>query len=302
MKKTAFIADISLLLVALIWGVTFVIVQNALAFLEPFSFNGFRFLIAAFLLGGWLILFKRKQLQHLNKKALFSGILIGIWLFIGYAFQTLGLLYTSSSKAGFITGLSVILVPLIAFLFIKVKIGRKAVIGVSIATFGLYLLAMTDAVSLNQGDAYVFICAFGFALHIIFTGKYANKYPALLLTVIQITTVAVLSIFFAFLLEDLHSAINPEILFSKEVAAGLIITSVFATALAFFAQTHYQQFTTPTRVALIFAMEPVFAAITGFIWANDRLSYSAALGCLFIFAGMVFAEMPDKKLRKATAA
>ncbi|MGG0892618.1 DMT family transporter [Cytobacillus horneckiae] len=295
MNKSKLLADISLLFIAFTWGVTFVLVQNAIAFLEPFSFNGFRFFIAAILLGSFLIIFQKGQLKQINIKILLAGILIGVWLFIGYAFQTLGLLYTSSSKAGFITGLSVILVPLIALLFLKVRLRLNAIIGVSIATIGLYLLTMTDMVSLNKGDAFVFVCAFGFALHIIFTGKYASKYPALLLTVIQVTTVAVLSTTFAFLLEDWQAAVRPEILFSSEVIMALIITSVFATALAFLAQTYFQKYTSPTRVALIFAMEPVFAAITGFAWAGDRLSYSAVLGCAFIFIGIVLAELPSRK-------
>ncbi|MBS4197482.1 DMT family transporter [Lederbergia citri] len=292
MKKTNLFADSSLLLIAFVWGATFVLVQNAIAFLEPFSFNGIRFLIAALLLGIWFFLFEKRQLQHLDKKILISGFILGIWLFLGYAFQTMGLLYTSSSKAGFITGLSVVLVPLFSFFILKLKPGANAVIGVSVATIGLYLLTMTDKVSLNIGDGFVFLCAIAFALHIIFTGKYSQKYPSLLLTLIQISTVSILSIIFALLTEDWRLALQPEVLLRGNVLTALIITSVFATALAFLAQTSVQKYTTPTRVALIFATEPVFAAGTAFLWADERLSYSALFGCLFIFVGMIFAELP----------
>lgn len=295
MNKSRLFADTSLLVIAFIWGATFVVVQNAIAFLEPFSFNGVRFSIAALILGVWLLMFEKKQLKQLNKKLLLAGIIIGVWLFIGYAFQTIGLLYTSSSKAGFITGLSVVMVPLFSFLLLKNKPGVNAVIGVSIATFGLYLLTMTDKVSLNIGDGLVFICAIGFAMQIIFTGKYSSQFPTLLLTVIQITTVAILSIFFALITENWQQALQPEILLKSDVLFALIITSVFATAIAFFAQTKFQRYTSPTRVSLIFATEPVFAAGTAFIWANERLSSSAIIGCLFIFAGMIFAEIPTKK-------
>lgn len=295
MKKSRLFADTSLLLIAFIWGATFVLVQNAIAFLEPFSFNGVRFSIAALILGGWLLIFEQKQLKQLNKKLILSGIIIGLWLFMGYAFQTIGLLYTSSSKAGFITGLSVVMVPLFSLLLLKIKPGMNAIIGVSIATFGLYLLTMTDKVSLNIGDGLIFICAIGFALQIIFTGKYSSQFPALLLTVVQITTVAILSIFFALLTENWQQAIQPEILLQGDVLVALVITSVFATAIAFFAQTNFQKYTSPTRVSLIFATEPVFAASTAFIWANERLSSSAIIGCLLIFAGMIFAEIPGKK-------
>jgi drug/metabolite transporter (DMT)-like permease len=294
MKKPIF-ADISLLFVTFIWGTTFVLVQNAIGLLEPFSFNGIRFLAAAIMLLFLLLIFERKQLLFLNIKMLASGVFIGFWLFLGYATQTIGLLYTTTSKAGFITGLSVIFVPLFSMFLLKQFPSRNAVIGVTIATFGLFLLTMTDVSSLNIGDGFVFICAISFALQIIFTGKFSSKYPTLLLTVIQISTVAILSIISALFFEDWRKSFNPEILLSKDVIIALIITSIFATALAFLIQTNFQKYTTATRVALIFAMEPVFAAIAGYYWAAERLSYSALFGCLLIFAGMIFAELPANK-------
>jgi drug/metabolite transporter (DMT)-like permease len=295
MKKPLF-ADLSLLFVTLIWGTTFVLVQNAIGLLEPFSFNGVRFLAAALLLLLWLLIFERKQLKHFDRKLLFSGGFIGFWLFLGYASQTMGLLYTTTSKAGFITGLSVVFVPLFSMFLLKQYPSRNAVIGVLTATVGLFLLTMTDVTSLNIGDGLVFICAISFALHIIFTGKFSSKYPTLLLTIIQISTVAILSIFSSFFFEDWKKSFNPEILLSQDVLIALIITSVLATALAFLIQTSFQKFTTATRVALIFAMEPVFAAITGYYWADERLSISALFGCLLIFAGMVFAELPANRI------
>jgi len=294
MKKTLF-ADISLLFVTFIWGATFVVVQNAIASLPPHSFNAVRFLLAALLLGGWLVLFERKQLIHLNKKLLFSGMIMGVWLFVGYAFQTVGLLYTTSSKAGFITGLCAVMVPLLSIILLKQRPSKNALIGVVIATVGLYMLTMTDMTTLNKGDVLVFFCAIGFALHIIFTGKYSSKYPSLLLTVIQIVTVTICSFTFSFMTEDYRTAFSPSVLFRSEVIFALLVTAVFATALAFFAQTNFQKFTTPTRVALIFAMEPVFAAATAYLWINERLSTSALIGCLLILAGMLFAELPMSK-------
>ena len=288
-------ADFLLLLVAFVWGTTFVIVQNALDFLKPFSFNGVRFTMASVLLIVWLLIFQRNQLKECNRKLIFSGIFLGLWLFVGYATQTAGLLFTTSSKAGFITGLSVVLVPIFSLFLLKQKPSRNAILGIVVATVGLYLLTMTDSVSLTIGDGLVFICAVAFALQIIFTGKYSSSYPTLLLTVIQITTVAILSMIGAFLFEDWQNMFTTDILLDTNVLTALIITSLFATAIAFLIQTSVQKYTTPTRVALIFAMEPVFAALTGFIWAGDRLSVSAFLGCLFIFAGMVFSEMPSRK-------
>ncbi|CAG9608228.1 DMT family transporter [Pseudoneobacillus rhizosphaerae] len=297
MKKSTF-ADLSLLIVAFIWGTTFVLVQNAISTMEPFAFNSFRFFIAFVILFLSLLLFQRKQLQFLSKRIVISGFLLGFWLFLGYATQTLGLLYTTSSKAGFITGLSVVLVPFFSFLLLKQKPSFPAVIGVSIATVGLFLLTMTDIAALNIGDFFVLICAFGFAMHIIFTGKYSEQFPTLLLTTIQILTVSILSMISSFIFEDFNEMLKLSIISSQSVIIALIVTSVFATALAFFAQTSFQKYTTPTRVALIFAMEPVFAAIAGYYWANERLSISAIMGCLFIFLGMVFAELPVERFSR----
>lgn len=294
--KKPFVADISLLFVTLIWGTTFLLVQNAIGFLEPFSFNGIRFFAAAVMLLIWLFIFERKQLRLLDRKIIFSGVFIGFWLFLGYASQTIGLLYTTTSKAGFITGLSVVFVPLFSMFLLKLFPTRNAIIGVITATIGLFLLTMTDVTGLNIGDGFVFICAVSFALQIIFTGKFSSRFPTLLLTVIQISTVAFLSIVCSFLFEDWQNAYNLEVIITGDVMIALIITSLFATALAFLIQTNFQKYTTATRVALIFAMEPVFAAITGFYWADERLSYSALFGCFLIIAGMIFAELPTRKI------
>ncbi|MFK9093386.1 DMT family transporter [Bacillus salipaludis] len=295
MKKPIF-ADISLLLVTLIWGTTFILVQNAIDFLPPFAFNGIRFFIAALLLILCLLVFERKQLKQLNLKIIGSGVFIGFWLFLGYVTQTIGLLYTTTSKAGFITGLNVVLVPLFSMFLLKQYPTKSAIIGVLTATIGLFLLTMTDVSALNIGDGFVLICAISFAMHIILTGKFSSKYPTLLLTAIQILTVGILSIGSSFIFEDWKKSLRMDILFSQDVIIALVITSVFATAIAFFIQTNFQKYTTATRVALIFAMEPVFAAIVGYFWAHERLSISALLGCSLIFMGMVFAELPANKI------
>lgn len=294
--KRPVLADLSLFFVTLIWGASFVLVQNAIDFLEPLAFNGVRFLIAAILLIICLFFFGKNQLKQVNFKLIASGIFIGFWLFLGYITQTIGLLYTTTSKAGFITGLNVVLVPLFSMFLLKLFPKKNAVVGVIIATIGLFLLTMTDSTPLNIGDGFVLIGAISFSLHIILTGKFSSRFPSLLLTIIQLTTVALFSIISSFLFEDWRKSINIDILLSQEVMIAIIITSVFATALAFFIQTNFQKYTSATRVALIFAMEPVFAAITGYYWAQERLSISALFGCILIFMGMICAELPTNKL------
>ncbi|ANC77013.1 hypothetical protein ABE65_009440 [Fictibacillus phosphorivorans] len=294
-KKTWF-ADFNLLLVALIWGSTFVIVQKAIAFLEPYSFNSVRFSIAAVTLLLIIFLFNRSSLRHFTDKRIWiSGIILGFWLFLGYGFQTVGLLYTTSSKAGFITGLSVVLVPLFSYLLLKNKLNWQVGLSSLLALLGLYLLTIHNSLSFNIGDGFVLLCAISFALHIVFTGKFAVSYNAICLTAIQLLTVATFSFITALMIEDYPQMFKINLVLQPEVISALLITSFFATALAFLAQTHFQSFTTPARVALIFAMEPVFAALTAYIMLDERLGSKSLLGCGLILLGMILSEIRFKK-------
>ncbi|MBA2877961.1 drug/metabolite transporter (DMT)-like permease [Anoxybacillus kamchatkensis] len=282
-------ADISLLFVAFVWGATFVVVQNAIAFLPPLLFNGVRFAIASILLWIWVFIFERKPL---DKQLIRAGFILGIWLCLGYAFQTIGLLYTTSSKAGFITGLNVVLVPFFSFMILKQKPSLNAVIGSVLAACGLYFLTVSGDMSMNKGDLFVFLCAIAFALHIVSTSIYATKFSAVLLTTVQVQTVSIICFICSYLFED-WSVVPLSIFFKFDVWVALLITALFATTIAFFIQTHFQQYTSPTRVALIFALEPVFAALTAYIWNDERLQQAALFGAALILLGMIFSELPQ---------
>ncbi|MGD9677429.1 MAG: DMT family transporter [Vulcanibacillus sp.] len=295
MKKNI-IADFMLLMVAFVWGTTFIAVQNAIDILPPHSFNAVRFLTASVIILILAFIFDRKNLFNITKEVWIAGFLLGLFLFFGYAFQTLGLLYTSASKAGFITGLNVILVPIFATILLKVKPKLTAIIGVSLAAIGLYIMTMIGSTSFSYGDFLVFLCAIFFALQIVSTGKYAPKYSAFVLAWIQISVVGVLSLIATIIFEDVGYLTNPDILLDKDVIIALLITSVFATALAFLAQTTFQKHSTPTKVAIIFAMEPVFAAIASVIYQKEMLSINVTIGGSLIFMGMILAEIPSEKI------
>ncbi|WP_051529974.1 DMT family transporter [Anoxybacteroides tepidamans] len=291
--KKQWIADASLLAVTFVWGATFVVVQNAISFLEPLSFNAVRFWLAGIFLLVWFLLFDRPSLRQLDRSLLRAGIWMGFWLFSGYALQTIGLLYTTSSKAGFITGLSVVLVPLFSFLFFKQKPTANMALGSVMATFGLYFLtANGEGWSMNRGDLFVLLCAISFAMHIIITGQYSSRHSTFLLTITQIFTVAFLCSIFALIFEDSKKMWDIAILQQREVWTALLVTSLLATAAAFLIQTNFQKYTTAARVALIFAMEPVFAAATAYMWAGERLSSADILGCAGILCGMIVSELP----------
>ncbi|MBS4173214.1 DMT family transporter [Bacillus sp. FJAT-49736] len=288
------LAELGLLLVALIWGSTFVVVQNAIEFLPPMTFNAIRFFVAGVvILLIYIIKEKGKIIVSVNQ--FLPGILLGICLFIGYSFQTIGLLYTTPSKAGFITGLSVVMVPLIIFIIYKKRPATKALIGSIGAVIGLYLLAAKNSNELSIGDGFVLICAFGFAFHIILTDRVTKKVPILLLTTVQIFTVSLTCAVGALLFEKWQVVFQSSHIFSRTTIFAMLITAILGTAFAFFMQTTAQRHTTPTRVGIILTMEPVFAAITSFIVINERLSIYGSIGCVLIFFGMVVSELPIEK-------
>jgi len=291
-----FVADLLLLSVAFIWGVTFVVVQNAIQILPPHLFNGIRFLIAALFL--CLLIIHPNYRIKFTKDTIKFGIILGLFLFLGYAFQTLGLVYTTSSKAGFITGLSVMMVPLLSVWLLKEKLKSISIIGALTGTAGLFFLTTGDFSALNLGDALVLLCAFAFAFHIIFTDKYSKKYKAFPLTIIQLFTVSVFSFIASILFELWKYPVNVDMILNQEVVVAFMITSLLATAYAFIVQTKFQAYTTASRVALIFAMEPVFAALTAFIYQNERLTIISGIGCLLIFLAMIISELPQDALSK----
>ncbi|WP_124727118.1 DMT family transporter [Staphylospora marina] len=287
------LADLALTLIAFVWGVTFIMVQDAIQSLPPFLFLTIRFGSSA------LLIFLYMRLVRVNGdsrenfgRELRYGVILGILLFGGYAFQTFSLLYTTSGKSGFLTGVSVALVPIFAYFVTKSRISLQAATGALCALIGLYLLAFADFGSVNIGDVLAFLCSVFFAFQIIYTGQFSGRCSLLHLVGFQLLTVAVLSGVCSLLTEPWKQALRPEILLDPSVWSALLVTSVFATVLAFIAQTHVQKYTSPARVALIFSLEPVFAALADYVWLGVTLTGRALAGCLLIFGGMLLSELP----------
>ncbi|MDD4752787.1 MAG: DMT family transporter, partial [Desulfitobacteriaceae bacterium] len=204
-------------------------------------------------------------------------------------FQTIGLQYTSASNAGFITGLSVVLVPFFSIYFSKKAPSLEATLGALMAAVGLGLLSLDETLHINTGDFLVFLCAISFALHIIFVGRYSPVHDTFLLVTIQVAAVAVLSSFGAFFFEPPLPALT------GQVWVALLITAILATVVAFLVQNWMQKFTTPTRTAIILSMEPVFGALFAFLLLGEILSTQDWFGSSLVFLGMILAEVPLKK-------
>jgi drug/metabolite transporter (DMT)-like permease len=276
-------ADLSLLLVAAVWGATFVMVSRAVGLVGPLTFLALRFGLAALVLAPFALGAARRA----GRPGLRAGVLVGGLLAAGYALQTAGLRYTSATRAGFLTGLAVVLVPFFAWLLLGHPPGLGPFLGVLLAAAGLALMAWTpgEPPALNRGDWLVLGCALAFALQLVAVAAWAPTLDPRALALVQIATAALLALGAAALRETTSGPLPPA------VWGAALFTGIFATALAFLAQASAQAHTSPTHVAVIFATEPVFAGLAGVLLAGERLTRSAWLGCGLILAGMLVAEL-----------
>lgn len=288
-------ADLVLLAVTAVWGATFPIVKNATDLtnggVPTYWFLAARFTLAFILLAG---LFWRR-LAKAGAGTWGAGLLVGTFLFAGYAFQTFGLALTTSAKAGFITGLCVVMVPVLAVVWLKRKPAPSAWIGVATATLGLALLSLNADLVPTYGDILVFVCAIAFALHIAAVSRYAGPHDPIALAVIQIGVAACFSWLLQYADKGTLGPGVPGVLWLSGpawVVAAWLICGVLATAAAFFLQNVLQPYTTPTHTALIFAAEPVWGAIFSYLLLGDTLTLRGYVGGALILAGMLLAEMP----------
>ena len=275
-------AEILLVTVTVFWGGTFPLVKEAIVDLPVMAFLWVRFALAAILLA----LLAGPKLKTLDRRGVKLGIFLGCLLFLSYLFQTWGLARTTSANTGFLTGLNVVWVPLLAGPLLRKPPAVGAKIGVFLALVGLFMLTWQTPWSLNPGDLLVFICSIFVALHILGLDAWTEGYNGLALTCVQITTMAVLSFFGSFFFEP----VTWPRLWDQTLVVALVICSVFATVYAFWVMTSFQRLTTPTRAALIYTLEPVFAALASIWLLSETLTVIAWCGGALIVCGMAIAE------------
>jgi drug/metabolite transporter (DMT)-like permease len=288
MKTQRLRADLAMGLCTLIWGATFVLVKDALADISVVVYIAVRFAIAAALMA---IIFWR-SLRRLNLKTAWAGAQIGIALFGGYMFQTAGLKYTTPAKAAFITGMCVVIVPLLLAAFGRRRITAWIWAGAAAALAGLYFLTVPPEGlgGLNRGDPIVFGCAVMFALHIIFIGRHVGDHSVGALASLQIATTAVLSAL-ALPVAALAGWEHPRLVWNTTVIVAILVTSIGSTVIGFSLQTWAQQHTSPSHTAILVSLEPVFAAITSWLLASERFGARTLIGAALILAGILLAEL-----------
>ena len=281
-------ADLGLLLCALIWGATFVVVKDALADVSVAVYIAVRFALSAAVMG---ILFWR-SLRGLDRNAIWAGAQIGVFLLGGYAFQTTGLKFTTPSKAAFITGSSVVLVPVLLAVFGRRRISAWIWAGALAAFAGLYYLTVPPEglAALNIGDPIVFAAAIMFALHIIFISRHVGEHSSGALSFLQVATTAVLATA-ALPLLAITRVEQPRWVWSGNLIAAVLITALGSTVIGFSLQTWAQKYTSPSHTAIFISLEPVFAVLTSWLFAREQIGRRIIVGGALILAGILIAEL-----------
>ena len=283
-------AEIILLTITVVWGSTFVVTKVILAESSPLFYSGVRFLLST------LILFAvaHKTCLRTTRSALKYGSVLGLLLYVGFVLQTIGIKYTTASKAAFFTGMLVPLTPIVQFVaqyFFKVRkrpLKAGNVLGVLCAAGGLYLLTSPEGSAFNVGDALNLICALFFAIFIVYLDTVPADTDKLQLTFVQFLFCGVVGVVVALPFEEIRISASNEFIMS------LLYLTIFATVITMWAQNRFQGDTTPTRAAVIFALEPVVAAIFGYYVRGEMIGMLGVIGGIVIVSGLILSEFSDE--------
>lgn len=273
-------SDLALLGITVIWGASFTLMKEGIKDIPPYTFLALRYLIGCIVLS----LFFYKRILKINLASLKYGIIIGMALAAGGIFQILGLKYTTASNSGFITGLSVVFVPILIALIYKKLPKKKAIIGIILSILGLGFLTLNERFKVNRGDLLTLGCSLFYAFQILLIDKYAPRFDSIVLTVVEMGIVALVTFILGFFIEGLRVNITPGAAFS------ILFTGILCSALAYWVQMEVQKYTTPTHAAIIFLGEPVFTAIIAAIFLKELITFKMIVGSFFILSGMVISE------------
>ncbi|MDO4331417.1 MAG: DMT family transporter [Eubacteriales bacterium] len=291
-KKTSVKSSLLLFLAAVIWGVAFVAQSVGMEYMGPLTFNGARFLIGAVVLLPVIWYREHKKAGEKEKggrkEVLAGGVCCGLALCIASLLQQFGILYTTVGKAGFITTLYIIIVP-VCGIFLRKKVGAKIWIGALIAVIGMYLLCISGNFSISKGDSFVLGCAFAFSVHILVVDYFSPKTNGVKLSCMQFFTSGVICTILALFLErpDLHA-----------LTAGivpLLYAGVMSCGVAYTLQVIGQKNVEPTIASLILSLESSVSVLAGWILLDQKLSVRELSGCALVFAAVILVQLPEKK-------
>lgn len=279
-------ADLSLIFVTLIWGTAFVAQRTASEQIGPLTFNALRFALGAIVIG---ILIGPRNLCTIDRAELRGGVLLGAILYIAATLQQIGVSETTAGKAGFITGLYIVIVPLLMAIVWRERVGLSVWIAAALALIGLFLLSVQSDFQVAQGDVWVLASALGWALHILFIARLSPRFDPLRLALYQYSACALFSLLPSLLLER-ASWINIDRAWVPIVYTGLLSIGVGYTL-----QVVAQRDTPPAHVAIILSMEALIAALSGWVLLNETLNAQQIAGCMLMLCGMLLAQVQSFK-------
>jgi drug/metabolite transporter (DMT)-like permease len=274
-------SELALVGVCAVWGLTFAMVQDAVAELPVLSFLAWRFLAA----GALVAVVFRRRLRTLGAAGMRAGAVMGVFLTAGYLLQTFALQHTSASNVGFLTGLFTPFTPILAWLILRDRLERTAVVSAVVALSGVALLSGVGGDLHPLGDGLAVGCALAFSLHILATDRGVSGHDVGALLAVQLTVCGAVSLVAAVATGQVEAPSG------GTVWSALIVTALFASALAFFVQSAAQRYASPARTALILATEPAFAGLFGWLLAGDRLTPLAWVGAALILAAIVLVDL-----------
>ena len=295
-----FKGETALVVATIIWGATFTIIKGALHDVSPLVFISLRFTFAAIILLPFLF----REIKNITKPVLLGGILLGLFYFLGFSTQTIGLSYTSATKSGFITGSFVIFTPILQVIFEKKLPSIGTLFGIVLAIVGLIFLSSKGTSllsvfsemgeSFNLGDFFTLLCAFFFSLYVVYLDIVSKKYAYKPLVFLQIAVTGICGILFTGIL-SLFGLENPRIEFTANLLFAVCYTSILATIVTTIIMTKYQKLIVPARAGIIYAFEPIFSAIVAFFVLREKISNFGFIGGALIFSGLLVSELLDKK-------
>lgn len=291
MRSQALRADLLMLVTAIIWGSSFVAQRLGMDSIGPFLYSGLRFTLAAIIVFAILPLLTRSTAAPkppIDKSLLLGGALMGLALSIGINLQQVGLLFTSVTNSGFITGLYVIIVPILG-LFIGQRSGMGIWLGAVLAVVGMFLLSVGDGFVVASGDWLQLAGAFVWGIHVLLVGFFATRHDPLRLAAVQFATCAAISMALALILEDIHLA---SII---AAAPAILYGGIFGVAIGFTLQVVAQKHAIASHAAIILSLEAVFAAIAGALLLGESLDARGYIGCALMLGGMLLAQLWPKK-------
>lgn len=288
-----------LLLTAFIWGTAFVAQRVGMEDIEPITFNAARMVLAAAMVGATALFMRRKAKERIAKKSaeyqkqykrntIIGGICCGSVLTVASILQQAGLVYTTAGKAGFITAMYILLVPIIAQVFLKQKNTLRVWIAVIMGVVGMYLLCITESFSLSYGDALVGLSALFFSLHILCCAYFAMRGNPISISAIQFMTCALISAVFAVIME------NPSVDKLISALVPIVYCGIVSGGIGYTLQLVAQRYTDPTIASLLMSMESVFAVIAGVVLLHEQMTIRELAGCLIMAVAIVMVQIPVK--------